>query len=201
MNFSDTQKAELVEEARALYRRLWPDDTRVRDTRACLFHAVALQCLLKSRYDFDTMLQAGTCQWPMLAREDDDGECATHFAYQWNGLGDLQTVMTISEGAMPEMHVWLGTRNPDTIIDPTTGTWQARAREGGYERWTAPAPPAFLWVTVDELMNMIDSPYDMGITYLPHLDACKVASMLAGQEIYPGILKLLAKTRKSVRRG
>lgn len=190
-------RAALVEESRQLYRGLWDRD-QVQESKACLFHAVTLQGLLIQRFGARTMLQAGSAQWPLIRREDDDGERATHFGYEWQGLGDDRTAFFFRAGALPELHCWLAHRDPDTIVDPTTGTWPARARRGGFPEWLAPAPPPFLWTTVEELVaDYPDPPFTP--TYTPDLEACRVADELAGREIYPKIMTALGLSRR--RRG
>lgn len=184
-----SKRAALVAEARDLYLRLWPDHAGRFETHACLFHAVALQGLL-AREGLVTMLQAGTAAWPMLRAEDDDGVRSTHFGYEWQGLRDPLTRAMVQSGRLPELHVWLAHRDPDTLIDPTTGTWQLRAQRGGYPAWTAPAPPPFLWTTTTEL-EALQEEYPLGIRYVPDLTACKIADALAGQEIYPRVAAAL----------
>jgi hypothetical protein len=194
---SEDRKKELVEKSRALYRRIWSNGPEIRETHACLFHAVALQGLLLKEEGIGAMLQAGSCQWPMV--DKDDGHKATHFSYQWEP-DNRMTRLCISQGALPEMHVWLALRNPDTLIDPTTGTWPERARVGGHE-WTAKPTPPFVWLSPEELKVLVMRDYPLGVLYLPDLRACTVADMLASQEIYPKIAKALGIERVIGRKG
>jgi len=183
----------LVDEARCLHRRLWPDLGAVRDTRSCLFLAVCLQGVIARRAGVRTMLQAGTAQWPFRRPQDDDGVSATHYSYHWQGLRDPLTHAMVEAGRLPELHVWLAHRDPDTIIDPTSGTWPERAAEGGRE-WLTPRPPDFLWHTVEEMGDLAESDFDLGITYAPDPAACEIADDLASREIYPRVFEVFGST-------
>ena len=201
--YDDAERTRLVRESRDLYRSIWPamEVGGVRDTHACLFHAVALQGLLYRDHGVRAMLQAGSCQWPMLTPEEDDGVSPTHFSYEWEGLRDERTSFFFRSGVLPELHVWLALtprdeRNPpgliqqDTIIDPTTGTWPERARFGGYA-WSTPKPPEFLWHTAKELDSLIEEKFVLGINYRAEMEACVVADKLASREIYPKCARAL----------
>lgn len=175
--------------ARAAVREIWKNE--IRETHACLYMAAALQRVLLTRFGMRTMLQAGTCQWPMCLPEEDDGVRATHFSYQWEA-NSAATRRNIVEFKLPEMHVWLGYRDPrraaGLIIDPTTGSWPARARLGGYE-WTTQDPPDFLWTDTEGLRELADQ-YGYGVIYWPDLTACRVADAFACHGIYGPLLRV-----------
>ena len=179
----------VVDCARVFFRRLWPEAEVIRDTHSCLFMTACLQGVLAT-IGIKTMLQAGSCQWPMLEPENDDGECATHFSYQWEGLKDDRTNFFFRAGALPEMHCWLAYRDPDTIVDATSGSWPERAHAGGHS-WETPRPPDFLWHTADELESLVEREFKLGIRYEANLEACKVADELASREIYPKVAEAL----------
>ena len=191
MSLTNATKARLVADARTLYERMAADLGRpVPATHACLYHAIALQMLLARRHGIETMLQAGTAQWPMCRPEEDDGIRNTHFAYQWDGIDDSKVMTCLINAQLPELHVWLAHRDPDTIIDPTTGTWPERAALDG-QTWTGPVPPSFLWHTQEELAALVTDQYPLGITYQCDVTACQVADSFAQLELYPRIAALL----------
>lgn len=169
-----------VEEARRIRREVWPE---VRTTHACLYEAATLQLVLAMRTGLRTMIQAGTCQWPMMLEEEDDGVGATHFSYAW----DLrEAVPYIAQGKLPELHVWLAYRtkeNPDGyIIDTTSGSWPERATQAGHS-WTSLAPPDCLWATADELAALGEE-RGLGVNYQADMDACQCADAFAHHGIY-----------------
>jgi len=195
INLPEWQRHALVEEAREVFRAIWSDD-EVRETHACLYHAVCLQGVIAKRTGARTMIQAGTCQWPMCRPEDDDGERATHFSYQWEGLDHPDVARNLMKFALPELHVWLGAIPNDkvvpnmikepTIIDSTTGSWPKRARMAGYE-WTSPEPPDYLWATLSELRALVANSFPLGVVYEADMNACMVADRFAAVGIYPDV--------------
>jgi len=189
-------KARLITDSKALYERAAPALGKpVPATHACLYHAVALQMLLAKRHGIETMLQAGTAQWPMCRPEEDDGIRNTHFAYQWDGIEDPKVMACLVNAQLPELHVWLAHRDPDTIIDPTTGTWPERAALDG-QTWTGPPTPSFIWHTPAEMAMLIRDQYPLGFTYRCDPVACKVADAFANLELYPQIATLLGMRKK-----
>lgn len=199
-SFSQSEREALVEEARDLYRSAYPETgerAKVRDTHACAFHAVSLQFVLMVHHGVRAMLQAGSCQWPMINPSDDDGSSATHFSYQWNGLTDPDTIKYVLNNTLPEVHVWLALKGgveavEDTILDPTSGTWPERARMAGRE-WTSPQPPAFLWHTRAELEALSERDFPLGILYKADLEACVTVDGLAALDLYPTLMSELRK--------
>lgn len=178
------EKTALVRESRLLVRKLFP---LILPEFACLYHACALQVLM-AKVGQRTMLQAGTAQWPYLRRDEDDGVKPTHFSYFWEGLSSPVNRERLRQNLLPEIHCWIAHRDPDTVIDPTTGTWPTRALIGGYQ-WTAPLPPDYLWVTLEGLRDLSLS-YGYEITYQPSLDACEIASDCAVKAgIYESIME------------
>jgi len=129
----------------------------------------------------------------MVSDHLDDGVSATHYSYEWEGLASPAVLRSLSAMELPELHVWLAHRDPDTIIDPTVGTWVDRARAGGFA-WTAVEPPAFLWSPLAD----IRSKYQRGSLaplYEAHMDACRVADQFGAIEIMPRIAKHLGLGR------
>ena len=169
-------RAGLVLEARALYGRVWRWSPPP-PTKACLYWALALQVLVMKHYPGlePLMLQAGSCSWPLCLASEDDGVRPTHFGYEFDPR------VPARPGALPELHVWLAHRGPDTVIDPTTGTWIERAQDAGLV-WSAPAPPAWLWATAQEL-TQLETRYPFAIQYKPALAACEIAGRAAQADL------------------
>lgn len=188
---TEVQQRYAVEKARTVYQGIWPE---VDERGACMFHALTLQIVLARTFGVRTMLQAGSCSWPMIRPEDDDGERATHYSYRWNGMEDPETAAYFAAGKLPECHVWLATREPeDTIIDPTTGTWPARAKRGGHD-WSAIEPPEFLWATQADL-RALSEVRGYVVRYAAVVEACIAVDILAQVEIYPKLARWAKESR------
>lgn len=192
------ERAGVVRASKEFVRKVWTErhGSFPSDTRSCLYDAVSLQVHLFS-LGIDTMLQAGTTQWPFRRPEDDDGVSPTHFSHRWEISFNEGLRIFLITGALPEMHVWLAQRGgvhapEDAIIDPTAGSWPERAAEYGYP-WLTPRPPDFLWVTPRELMTLSRDSFPLGITYAPDPEACHLASLLAEQDIYPLVVTALKR--------
>lgn len=104
-----------------------------------------------------TILQAGSCQWPRVAPELDDGRSPTHFAYMWDGDSPIAhlvrsgiiPVIQRTDGhvapSLPEVHVWLGCPETGEIIDFTTGLWPLACKATLGLDWPGTQPPPFFW--------------------------------------------------------
>jgi hypothetical protein len=95
-------------------------------------------------------IQAGSCNWPRLSPEQDDGAptTMTHFSYEWSP-SDAASVEAMLKGALPEMHVWCALTDSSEIIDVTTNELVAAAALRGFD-WPGPKPPDYLWSTMIE---------------------------------------------------
>lgn len=133
-------------------------DEHVRDDNrhmTCLAHAVAA-CRALRAAGLNPVLQAGTMNWLAVAPEYDDGVSATHFSYEWqpfttsmDHVTALHRVVHLRE--LPEIHVWVYLRDRHEMIDLTTRYHKQRAMElCPTMRWTAPEPPATLWIQLNE---------------------------------------------------
>jgi hypothetical protein len=130
----------------------------------CLFWSMCTMLVLR-RYGIPAQLQAGTAQWRMIALEDDDGMCATHFGHVFELTAE--TMSSLLQGRTPEWHVWCAVAGSDPqIIDLTSRFFKLRAIEEGH-KWTAADPPQYLW----------SGPKDMpaGAFYEPNHKAIELA--------------------------
>lgn len=95
----------------------------------------------------NAVLQAGSMQWPVMTRDQDDGVRATHFGFVWSPH-TIFSQMQLQQKLLPEMHVWIALPNElmtsAEVVDFSTGGFKLWADAHGV-RWTAPEPPKFLW--------------------------------------------------------
>lgn len=124
------------------FRTLFPNVPH--DARGmCLYWAAAAYQALSVR-GYDALLQAGSLNWPIIPPWLDDGVGATHFSFEF----EPHTVMSqflMSNGQLPEMHVWVKLRATDEIIDLTTGFLQEQSRRLTSLPWLTDEPPPYLW--------------------------------------------------------
>lgn len=194
---SRTKQRKLVEDARTLYMRLWPEVGR---GGACVFHAVALQLLGLKRHKLELMLQAGSAWWPRLDEETRGGDPRVMFGYQFEEGATLKTwVRGQLVDVLPEVHTWLGIRHQDgsgTLVDPTTGTWPEASLELHGIDWPGRKPPPFLWEHQDRIDEKWERPYSP--SYHCSLVACDMVATFAAREIYPRIGEALDVDWKKV---
>lgn len=106
------------------------------------------------------LIQAGDAMWPRVRPEQDDGVSPTHFSYVWDKHEAMDKIL---RGIFPEIHVWVGIPESQTIIDLTTKYWPERCQQLIGCDWPGDKPPDYLWVHGDELPN--------GVIYNPKVDA------------------------------
>jgi len=134
----------MVAEARKLVKRVVPG---VKLRQACLYHAWAI-CAVAQQRGLRLLLQAGTCYWPCVAPDLDDGVGHNVFGYEYE---DIMAAGAEAMDVMPEMHVWACDPTAGEIIDLTSGMFPAQARDLQNIVWTAVKPPDFLWCSPTEL--------------------------------------------------
>lgn len=166
----------LVLKARRIVDEVFAQDENEKEAMrlgGCLYHAATLFLLLR-KAGYKTVLQAGTLNWPRMNKEEDDGECSTHFSYEWQGIdGESLYAMTIAK-ILPEMHCWIAHRQPNTIIDISTGSLPDRCRRMNMA-WTSPTPPNFVWMTEREMVRLEKTKFPLGIRYIPDHSATELA--------------------------
>jgi hypothetical protein len=125
------------------------------------------------------VIQSGSMQWPIMAREDDDGTVNTHFAYMWNP-GDIASIISMAHGALPEMHVWCGLTQPQTIIDFSTRNLREHAEACGLT-WRSGDPPEYLFRRTDQLPDWV--------VYTPNCEATLYACRILRSLFDPAYLR------------
>lgn len=164
------QKAVLVREARDLARETWGPPVL---GGRCALVSLALMAVAFYRYSRRLTLQAGTLQWRFRLPENDDGRGPTHFTYLYNPEHPL-SAERLRQGALPEIHVWLGDVERQELVDPTTGDLPEHARRFIGVAWETRRPPDFLWAPIAEVPD--------DASYQPSEEATKTAGrILLGQ--------------------
>ena len=125
-----------------------------------------------ARYGVRALVQAGDCQWPMIRPEDDDGSSPTHFGYVWSPH-ELQSLISMMNGDLPEVHIWLGLEATQEIIDFTAGCFPDQAASLQSYKWNAAHPPTYVWTS-----NALPT----GVLYRPNRQATLFVLGLMGQK-------------------
>jgi hypothetical protein len=133
-------KEAIYEEVTDLVRKDLPDNAG--DYGLCFYYAIHTIEAIRRR-GVRAILQAGSCSWPRLPEEADDGKVMTHFGYIWSPRS-AQSVMNVACGGIPEMHVWAGIPEHQDIADLTTGRF-VKAAAGTGMSWLDVHPPKYLW--------------------------------------------------------
>ena len=156
-------KDEIVTEARALFRRSFPE---INEQQACLYLAA---CVIKvaEKHGIRLVLQAGSCFWDQLPDDLADGVSDTCFGYEWEP-DSVATAIHLASGVMPELHVWAGDPITQEIVDLTTGFFPAQYKALVGKEWRGKVPPNYLWQPSRE----VDAEYRV------YYDATKLASVL-----------------------
>lgn len=149
-------------------------------TGKCLYIAHAAATVLHA-HGLRPVIQAGSLQWPIMNREDDDGTSNTHFAYMWHPEHPA-SLEARAAGALPEMHVWLGLISPNTqtLIDFSTRDLRAHAEACGLI-WRSGDPPEFLWATADTMPDWV--------FYIPNREATLYACRILKDLFNPQYLE------------
>jgi hypothetical protein len=110
----------------------------------CLGWAAVLARMLR-RAGRRAALVAGSCGWPRLRPDQDDGrpETSTHFSHMFVVDEALPLVV---RGLAPEWHCWVamaGRGDAVELIDGTTGAWPEKCRRLSGTDWPGdrPRPP------------------------------------------------------------
>jgi hypothetical protein len=147
----------------------------------CLYVAHATATVLH-KAGLRPVIQAGSLQWPIMNREDDDGIGNTHFAYMWSPTS-AASLAAIAAGLLPEMHVWCGLVEPQTLIDFSTGDLRRHAEACGLV-WRSADPPEYLIATAGEMPDWV--------VYTPNRDATLYAYRILNRLFHPAYME---KTR------
>jgi hypothetical protein len=154
---NQTDRESLIAESRAacirLLKKIGGANAESPPEHHCLLWS---GCLCKSLRERGVMalLQAGTCQWPRLRPDQDDGreETCSHFSHMFDRTAAMPILM---EGRLPEIHCWLAVPAASdqdcVLIDPTTGGWPEKCRLTTGMDWPGDPPPAFLWCKAKDI--------------------------------------------------
>jgi hypothetical protein len=96
------------------------------------------------------LMQAGSCQWPRITREQDDGVMATHFGYVWQP-NHPATELAIAEHRIPEMHCWVVLPERRELIDMSSSSFPEQCMKLIGKDWPGIKPPDYLWCSFDNL--------------------------------------------------
>ena len=145
-------------EVRELAEAMHPEADR--EGGACVFLTAAALHLFKKR-GYRAIVQAGDMSWPIVTPEQDDGVSPTHFSYMWTPTSP-QSMQLIVQGAMPEVHAWIGLLGRQELADFSTGDFPEQCRITAGLEWLGPPPPRYLWTK---------PPLPAGVIYTPHREA------------------------------
>lgn len=134
---------------------------------SCLVWTFATLAVLTSKR-IRAVLQAGTCMWPRVRKEQDDGICSTHFGYEWNPA-TKESLMAVQMGKMPEIHIWAAIPKTQTIIDFSTREFPTQCKKLIKADWPGDLPPQYLWCSAKNIPK--------GVQYKPEIDAIVYASL------------------------
>ena len=138
-------KAELVREARLFFKKRFPD---IRPSAGCVFWAGSI-IFVAQRHGIRLVPQAGSCFWPRIPPEEDDGIVSTEFGYLWEPTE--WNLMKVLSGVLPEMHVWAGNPETQEVVDLSARYFPQQCRELTGAKWTMPDPPDYLWMPASEV--------------------------------------------------
>lgn len=123
------------------------------DFGGCIFFATALKILLRDRFQ----IQAGTMKWPANQEEN--------FEFVWEPRS-IDTILSLREAELPEMHIWGFIPDRNELVDLTTGTFPFLAKHARVG-WTKEKPAPYLWCRLNEVPD--------GVSYIPFPSAIQVA--------------------------
>jgi hypothetical protein len=144
----------------------------------CLYYAHHTARILW-QHRLRVVIQAGSLQWPRVARAEDDGVIDTHFSYMWTPHAP-ESALSVALGQLPEMHVWVGILDRQELVDFSTRHLTAAALERGLA-WSAAAPPSYLWCPANETPDWV--------VYSPNQDATIYACGILRRLFNPSYLR------------
>lgn len=129
--------------------------------RSCMWYAFETIRILDS-YSIRAVLQAGSASWKVVPDENDDGIKPTHYSYVCESLTSRDIMVMMTEGVLPELHVWAAIPSTNEVIDLTTRFLPRLCKESGIELELK--YPAYLWEDVKRLS-------ETGVYYEPNRNA------------------------------
>lgn len=129
----------------------------------CLFWSSILVDRLREERIYG-QLQAGSVFWERVKEDIKANEYGFGFRY------DHQAIIDLSQGLLPEMHVWVvipGGRHE--TIDLLSWAFKVRCLADNHE-WNMPDPPPYLWCYTDEIPKIA--------AYIPNEIATEIANQI-----------------------
>jgi hypothetical protein len=154
---TEAEKDAIALRVREMVEAYWPGTEKGYGT--CVHHSLVGMLELK-RHGIAAQIQAGTLNWPVIEPEGDDGVCPTHFGMVWSPHEDASRY-SMATGGIPEMHVWLGDAETQTLIDFSTYQLKELCTNTVGLQWDSADPPEYLWT---------QRPPN-GVQYVPHVEA------------------------------
>jgi len=166
-------KQAIAADARMLVARYFPDV----DERGCCLYLAGMAGVAAMKRGILLTPQAGTCYWPRVTAETDDGVEANRFGYEWNGDPASAKRATMRPGIvpMPEMHVWCADPVAREIVDLSSGLFPKQCERIIGLPWKAPLPPDFFWG------QAVTAP--RGVLYDPNREATTLATLLIHESL------------------
>lgn len=161
-------KDTVVRKVRNVMRYYHPDI--VDHAGSCLYWAYAFEHVAK-QLGFRAIIQAGTCVWPRLNRDDTYHESQFEmeaFGYVFEKDSE-QTKRQLLDRRLPEMHVWNAIPETGEVVDLTTSHFPIQCQKLIGKDWPVARPPDYLWT---------DTP-PARVTYMPDATAILLARLFA----------------------
>ena len=158
------QHAQIELQIETMFEKLRPHNMPL--CGACLVWTYCTISVL-TLHNIRSLIQAGTCLWPRMRKDQDDGKCLTHFGYVWSP-NTKESEMAVLTGHMPEIHIWTAIPDEQIIIDMSSGMFPYQCRELIDQDWPGDRPPRHFWCNVNAIPE--------GVIYKSSIPAIKYAS-------------------------
>lgn len=186
MRLNNKQRQELVVKVhegmqdwhqRATLRATSPETQPGPIDQYCLFWSLFTVCYLKTMFNINAQIQAGTAYWPIreihLDQPDPLPDAPDQYGYEFTW--SAAALEMLQSGGQPEMHVWAAiTKPPYEIIDLTAPFFRERAEREGYT-CSGPRPPAYFWHVLTDA-----NPLPLGVVYRTDEQAIEIAYAMLG---------------------
>lgn len=128
-------------------------------------------CFLYAGYGFkvleqlgyEPLIQAGSCSWPIIPKEEDDGACDTHFSFIFK---EEEAIQHITRGRIPEIHVFLYLQKTEELVDFSTHDLPRVCNNIIGKKWSPKClPPPFLWCHICDMPPGVNYEANLNATY------------------------------------
>lgn len=158
--FSRSEKNAFVQRIREQREIEFP---HVPEDKSCLCSSF-LVCRELVRLGHRPILQCGSIYWRAVSRKADDGKMPTHYSMVWSPH-EINSILSVATGRLPEIHCWVGLLETQEIIDLTVKFFPMAWKNAiGYD-WTAKTPPDYVW------SNIVSCQKKYAVRYEPLKDA------------------------------